>query len=79
MPKIELTDAEARGRNGWFAAQQVTISRLNASGRIALNVTSKHFTYPGPIYLEMPPAEAHKLGEALIEVAQEAGEEVAGQ
>jgi hypothetical protein len=62
--------ADCRGRNGWFAACEFTIWRLQAGQIVELNVWSRQRGDSPPIVLQMPPALAMTLADSLLAVVE---------
>ena len=56
-------DAAARGRNGWFVPQQITIWR---GEQIQLAVRSRRLGENAPIQLQISRPAAHALGQRAV-------------
>ena len=65
----------ARGRNGTFTATKATIIGFSGEtvgdNSIELCVDSKKIGYNHPIWIQLTPAEARRLGRELIDTATE--------
>jgi len=65
---VEVTgpDAEARGRNGWFRPQSVSIQRFESGGTITIAARSaRQFSDMPPIYMSLPLDDARRIHDAL--------------
>jgi len=59
-------DAQARGRNGWFRPQRVTLQRCEADRTVVITAeSSRPYGDMPPIHLSLPLPDARRVHEAL--------------
>jgi hypothetical protein len=59
--------ADCRGRNGWFQARAIDISRYQSAGVLAIVVRSRRYGETPPILIQMPPALARVVARTLLD------------
>jgi len=64
--QLEGIEREARGRNGWFRPQRVTVQRFEADRTVVITAeSSRGYGDVAPIYMSLPVPDARRLHEAL--------------